>query len=665
MQRNRFRIMVFAALMVPLLANVASAQTKLVVTVAGVLPTPYIVTTGQSTTATFNIAFSAPQNVATELQQHGAAQQYTVQLSNSEGPSEGTPVSITFSGATLKDNGRIGDFDVTFDRPHNRINIGSWHNAPLLTSVAVVASFATFGDKLISFDGQAIIDGTTYVDDDGGRARVTVVDFHIRADTNRDSNITAADDATSLKPGLFVAFNADDDNSNGTPDWQDTSQVAGENDLKPARMILDPLPASTSNQCYVKLSRSTFNARVWRTSDKSEWNGLTGRILVADNSNTWDLTNSDSRTRFVHDKDNLAVEGFNTGACTLTLDWTDSSLTAILSDSLLVNCWGVEIEVNNTPTPDDDIVCRRSTTPAGRPELPCHARVCGAAQAMTVYLDNGGAAGTGQLRYGTTQGNVTAQNLTLSLPAGANNNPGAWVDFRISGETESAAMRDAIVRAKQDDANGQQVGQATATVLWVTITWTHAATDTISNENAARQGYYTWARPNTYNLGPHTYSDRIGWGMEYRGEVKPSDFTRNVVLARDWEYTYYRDANNGSTQVLAGNFGNPPPGNDTGPLWARDDTPAIVYDFDAAGIPNDARPQGTVYRFRSNFHELASFDYGGGNVVRCSDDLIYFIRMSYRQAGPGQAANWQPLNDVNNDNQVGGGTTGINWNSTQ
>jgi hypothetical protein len=670
---------------VSIFGGTAYGQSQLVVTVGTGTPAPNPVATGQATSTTFNIALSAPQNIHRELERHGAFQEYTIQLANSSGTSEGNPVSITIAGSTLKNNGLIGDFEVTFDRPNSRITLQSRRLTGLLSTLSVSASFDLPGVKRINLDGLAIIDGTTYDDNDGGRAEVTVIDFHIRANTNGDGFVNAGDDATADNPGLFVCLNYDDDNGNSTADRTDTSQVAGEDEMKLALMVLDPLPPSSGTgsdylRC-VKISRSNTNIRVWRTSDKSGWNNLGGQILVEDLSNTWDLTNSDSRSRFEHDRNSLYIEGYDPGATTLTLDLIDNSFRVVLSDTLVVNAWGVELQVNNTDTTDDDIVCRRATSPAGRPEIPCKVRLVGGAPAMTVYLDNGGGQGSGQLRFGTQAGSVTAENLTLSLAAGSGNNPGAASNFRISGETESTAMRDAVIRVKQTDASGPQVGQTTSTVLWVTLSWRHEATEDVSNDNSARMMYAFFY--NQYSMGLcHGLTDgRIGWGFEVKGDVKPADFANSVILGRDVQLRWYMDHNNGSTPVNGAvfedgrgywdtNFSGALPGNDVSGRDMRDDTPRCIYDLDAPGLYAGGlnRPQNTIQRFRGNFRQYSYYDYDGvpattNDMVRCSDNFEFWFRMSYRQNGAGVADQWQPVNDINNDNRSGTGTTGINWNS--
>lgn len=511
-------------------AAVAQSQPQLIVTVESGTPTPDPITTGQTTSTTFNIALDAPQNVHQELQQDGADQSYTIQLTNDSGTSDGNPVSVTISGSTLKDDGRIGDFDIDFDRANSRVTISSHQDTGLLSSVGVVASFTSYGLKHINLDGSATIDGNTYNDDDGGRAEVTVVDFHVRADTNVDTNINANDDPTADSPGLFVALNTDDDDSNSTADREQDSQVQGENDLEDVRMVLTPEPTTYTGSEYfrwVKLSRDNTHVHVWRTNDKRDWNGNGGKILYAGNSNTWDLNpneDPDSYAKWTHDKDSLFAEGNSAGSTQLTLELIRNNLEVALTDTLRVTVYGVELIVNEAAADNDDdiendIVCRHSTSPAGRPAIPCRARVVGAAQAMTIYLENGADGGAGQLRFGTTAGAATNADLTLNLPAGSNNNPGDWRTFYVSGESESQAMRDAVIRVKEDDAQGDQVGSKPLTVLWVAMSG--------RNQGQAE-------RPNVYDdwpqlagdtaLGVHTWNGNGEGAIEIRGSILPSDF---------------------------------------------------------------------------------------------------------------------------------------------
>jgi len=161
----------------------------------------------------------------------------------------------------------------------------------------------------------------------------------------------------------------------------------------------------------------------------------------------------------------------------------------------------------------------------------------------------------------------------------------------------------------------------------------------------------------------------------------PNNFGDDVVLGRDIQARWYMDGANGSTEIngvlfpdgrgySSTNFSNALPGNDQSPAALRDNTPAKIFDLDAPGLWADGlnRPQGTIQRFRANFRQYAYYDYDGNpnttdDMVRCSDDIPFWFRMSYRQAGAGNDDDWQPHNDINNDNQTGAGTTGIAWNS--
>ena len=86
----------------------------------------------------------------------------------------------------------------------------------------------------------------------------------------------------------------------------------------------------------------------------------------------------------------------------------------------------VEVEINNTPASTDDIVCRHSTSPPGRPTIPCRARVIGASGDLEVVLAN--AASGGQVRFA----DESDTTRTLTLPASSQatvaiwRQPGSW-----------------------------------------------------------------------------------------------------------------------------------------------------------------------------------------------------------------------------------------------
>jgi hypothetical protein len=123
------------------------------------------------------------------------------------------------------------------------------------------------------------------------------------------------------------------------------------------------------------------------------------------------------------------------------------------SKSLSVRVLGVDIEINNTQTTDDDVVQVQSTHPAQRFNVPCRIRLFGPAAApLTVVLTNP----DGRLRFP----NAADATVTLALPVS-----GAFVPFNISGETASVAKGDAKIQAHLSTAGGPVVANAAVTVF--------------------------------------------------------------------------------------------------------------------------------------------------------------------------------------------------------
>jgi len=113
----------------------------------------------------------------------------------------------------------------------------------------------------------------------------------------------------------------------------------------------------------------------------------------------------------------------------------------------------VEIEINNTPATNDDVVQVKCTHPNHRHKVPCRAKLLGPpTSGMTVVLTNP----DGRLRF-PEAGDSTA---TLSLAA-----DGSWSTFEISGENASGAMNDAVIQAHLDTAGGAIKGSKTVTVF--------------------------------------------------------------------------------------------------------------------------------------------------------------------------------------------------------
>ena len=117
----------------------------------------------------------------------------------------------------------------------------------------------------------------------------------------------------------------------------------------------------------------------------------------------------------------------------------------------------VEIEINDTPATDDDLVqlkCSNPATTHTRHKVPCRIRLTGSATVdLNVVLTNP----DGRLRF-PDSGDTTK---AVTLPAG-----GAWVSFEISGELPSNAIGDAKIEARANSAGGAVKTTKDVTVFW-------------------------------------------------------------------------------------------------------------------------------------------------------------------------------------------------------
>jgi len=117
-------------------------------------------------------------------------------------------------------------------------------------------------------------------------------------------------------------------------------------------------------------------------------------------------------------------------------------------------CPSVEIEINNTPAANDDLVALKCEHPARRTAVNCRIRAVGSPAAdATMVLTNP----DGRLRF-PNDGDTTK---TVTVPRS-----GAWVPFQISGETPSAAIGDAVIEAHCNTATGDIKGTKGVTVFW-------------------------------------------------------------------------------------------------------------------------------------------------------------------------------------------------------
>jgi hypothetical protein len=114
----------------------------------------------------------------------------------------------------------------------------------------------------------------------------------------------------------------------------------------------------------------------------------------------------------------------------------------------------MEIEINNTPAINDDLVELKCERPAHRHIVDCRIRATSVCPSdATVVLTNP----DGRLRFP----NPADTTVTLTVPAN-----GSWVAFQISGETASNAIGDAVIEAHCNTATGELKASKGVTVFW-------------------------------------------------------------------------------------------------------------------------------------------------------------------------------------------------------
>lgn len=115
-------------------------------------------------------------------------------------------------------------------------------------------------------------------------------------------------------------------------------------------------------------------------------------------------------------------------------------------------CPNVEIEINDTPATNDDLVLVKCERPNKRHKIPCRIRSTSSGTTHTVVLTNP----DGRLRFPNS--GDTTKTLTVQ-------DNGQWVSFEISGETGSSAMDDAVIEAHCLTSTGPLIGSKTVTVV--------------------------------------------------------------------------------------------------------------------------------------------------------------------------------------------------------
>lgn len=117
-------------------------------------------------------------------------------------------------------------------------------------------------------------------------------------------------------------------------------------------------------------------------------------------------------------------------------------------------CPAMEIEINDTPVVNDDLVGLKCEHPPHRNIVNCRIRATSACPtASTVVLTNP----DGRLRFPNPADTTT----TVTVPS-----DGSWAAFQISGERGSNAIGDAVIEAHCNTATGALKAKKGLTVFW-------------------------------------------------------------------------------------------------------------------------------------------------------------------------------------------------------
>ncbi len=326
---------------------------------------------------------------------------------------------------------------------------------------------------------------------------------------------------------------------------------------------------------------------------------------------------------------------------------------AELAAAAFVREFKMEIEVNDTADKDDDLVCRYSANPAGRPTIPCRARVQSRGPGDVPVVLTGD-----KLRF-SGEADTTKR---LLLPE-----DGAWVGFDISGQIGSNFKNDAEIEAHLSSAAGCKCGSADLTVLWVAHTRLRNAQDALFAADNASELKPNPARLGLQQLVADPTIPTLAHVVEIAAEVYPLDFEQDVEFTRDNidEFIAYQlppyppqiSVNN--TGIARGEGGGNDPANPG--FLDKDPRPyGRIYDWDTPGHATGDfdegknNPQGILTFIRYNFLQYAMY-----NGVRCSDDFAWYVRLTSEKTSPPGTGNYvhhtRPGHPA--DNAAGAGST--------
>jgi len=120
----------------------------------------------------------------------------------------------------------------------------------------------------IIYTGALDIDGCTmFAYNGGGGIYDSFVDLN--TDSNNDGMINDSDQSVEeTSPGRHICRNIDDDNSNSTPDKDETGTVTGEDDLVQVNLAYGPSSGINGRKITLQASSGGSNIKVWTTSTK-------------------------------------------------------------------------------------------------------------------------------------------------------------------------------------------------------------------------------------------------------------------------------------------------------------------------------------------------------------------------------------------------------------
>jgi len=150
-----------------------------------------------------------------------------------------------------------------------------------------------------------------------GEARAWVYAFKVNLD------VDGVDDADEEDPGGYIAFNDDDDDENGVPDWLDDAGSAAEDDLVKID-VFEHLPSNLAPGC-IELEAST-GLRVWNSATK----GGLGNLVIPNGERA--LSRWYERWEVGSTLPDLWVEGYNGGGH-LAVYYTTSDSNTPLGES--------------------------------------------------------------------------------------------------------------------------------------------------------------------------------------------------------------------------------------------------------------------------------------------------------------------------------------------